>query len=145
VNALKAFRLLVIAEILLTILSVVLAFLPVGRLPPAVEDYLDEEGASPLMQLLDTDSVGLLVTVCAILAAFVGAYVASLIGLLMLKHWARMLYVAIFIAGVALYPFMGAAIAPPVSSTVDYLLSACSGAIVALLCMNSVREHFTHA
>ena len=107
--------------------------------------WLASEGASPSCSSWKRKSTALLITLSAIVLAFIVAYFVALIGLLLLKHWARTLYVAVFIAGVALYPFMGAAISTPVASTVDYPLSACSGAIVALLWMNSVREHFTHA
>jgi hypothetical protein len=145
VDAVKVFRLLIVAEIVLTIASSSVAFMPGDTLPPEVDRWFSESGMSPLLRWIGERGEAAAIAAFALAAAFVGAYFAALIGLLLLKAWARTLYIGVFIAGVILYPLMGAALTTPVAAAVDYLLAACTGAILALLFVGPVQERFAHA
>ncbi len=143
-NAIKIFRLLILAEIVLTVASSTVAFLPGQALPPDVERWLAGDGAPALIRWMEGEPRAALFVALAIGVGFVAAYIAALIGLFFLKRWARTLYLAMFIGGVILLPLMGAAITTPVAALVDYLLAACTGAIVALLFVGPVQERFAH-
>ena len=144
-NAIKVFRLLIVAEIVLTITSSAGAFMQGDALPPEVDRWLSEAGVSPLLRWIGERGEAAEIAAFAVAAGFVGAYFAALIGLLLLKPWARTLYIGVFIAGVILYPLMGAALTTPVAAAVDYLLAACTGAIITLLFVGPVQERFAHA
>ena len=70
------------------------------------------------------------------------AYAATLMGLRLLKPWARTMYTALFVVGVALIPLMGASIIDPATAAVDHLVSVCSGVILALLYSGDARGRF---
>jgi hypothetical protein len=143
-DALKVFRLLIVAEIVLIGASAAVAFLPSETLPPEIDRWLSEEGW-PLLQWIEERGGAVTIASVAVLLAFVAAYFAALIGLLLLKRWARTLYVAVFVAGAPLYLFMGVTLTTPIAAFVDYLLAACSGAVLALLFIGPVQERFAHA
>ena len=144
-NAIRIFRLLIVVEIVLSIASIAVAFLPIEALPPDVESWLSGDGQSPLVRWMEGQPRAVLLPALVLGLAFVAAYVAALVGLFFLKRWARALYVATFVAGVILYPLMGASITTPVAALVDYLLAAGTGAILAFLFVGPVQERFAHA
>jgi hypothetical protein len=95
-----------------------------------------------LVRLIDAEPTALTYILGAVLVLFVAVYVASLIGLLCLKPWARSLYAVSFIAGVCFYPFMGQSLTGSISGTIDYLAAACSGAILAVVFLTDAKIHF---
>ena len=74
--------------------------------------------------------------------AFIAAYVASLVGLVLLKPWARRLYVALFVVGIFTYPLYGSTLVDPVTATIGYLAGVCSGAILATLFLSDASVAF---
>jgi hypothetical protein len=134
-------RALVIAEAALLTGSVLTVFLP-DETTPAVDEHLEGPGAGPLVRLIDAEPTALTYILGAVLVLFVAVYVASLVGLLCLKRWARRLYAISFIAGVCLYPFMGHSLTDPISGTIDFLAAACSGAILAVVFLTDAKTHF---
>jgi hypothetical protein len=139
--AITVLRTLVFAEIALLVASVLTIFLP-DETPPAIDEYLAGPGAGPLWLVIDGELTPVSYLLGAALVVFVGIYVASLVGLLLLKPWSRRLYVISFAAGVCLHPFMGSSFVDPISATVEYLLAACSGAILATMFLSEARESF---
>jgi hypothetical protein len=141
-NSIKIFRLLIVAELLLGIASPLLAFTDTEPLPPELDAYLEGPGAGVVMRLMQSDSNTVMYAAAVLLVGFFMAYLASLIGLLLLKRWARLVYIATFFIGLVLWPLMGASISTPAADVVEYLLNTCSGAILALLFIGPVRERF---
>jgi hypothetical protein len=121
--------------------SVLTVFLP-SETPSAVDEYLEGPGAGPLFRSFDSDLTAASYIIGALLFVFFTIYVASLIGLLLLKPWARRLYVFTFVVGACVFPFSGTSLVDPISGTVDYLGAVCSGAILATLFLSEVRIVF---
>ncbi len=92
-QAIRALRALVITEIALLAASVLAEFIAQDPLPAAVDEYLQGLGAGPLSSALNEDST---LVLFGLLAVLFGAYIAALVGLLLLKPWARRLYVIVF-------------------------------------------------
>jgi hypothetical protein len=134
-------RALVVAEILLLMASVLTVFLP-GETPPAIDEYLAGPGAGPLGRIFDADPTTITYILGGLLFVFLAIYVASLIGLLLLKPWSRRLYVISFAVGACLYPFMGTSLVDPISGTFEYLAAVCSGAILATLFLSDAKSIF---
>jgi hypothetical protein len=141
-QAIRALRALVLTEIALVTASVLAEFIAQDPLPAAVDEYLAGPGAGPLFSALQDESSLVLFGLLAVLFC---AYIAALVGLLLLKPWARRIYVIVFIAGVCLDPFFGTSLVSPLVGTIDYLAVACSGAILALLFFGDVRARFEHS
>jgi hypothetical protein len=109
---------------------------------PPIDQYLEGPGAGLLWKLLEADSTAVNYILGALLVAFSAAYVASLVGLVLLKPWARRLYVALFIVGACTYPLYGSTLVDSFSATVGYLAGVCSGAILATLFLSDARVAF---
>ena len=139
--ATNVLRALVITEVVLLAASVLTVFLP-SETPSAVDEYLEGPGAGPLFRAFDADPTAATYTLGAVLVVFVAIYVASLIGLLWLKSWARRLYVVSFVVGACVFPFLGSSLVDPISGTIDYLGAVCSGAILATLFLSDVKVVF---
>jgi hypothetical protein len=137
----KVLRILVVCEIALSVATLAASAL-FGDSIPAIDEYLEGPGASPLFTIANAGMTATNLLIFSFLVAFAGIYIASLVGLLLLRRWSRRLYVIAFIAGVCLYPFLGSSLVDPLSGTIDYLLAACSGAILATLYLSDITTLF---
>jgi hypothetical protein len=141
VPAIGVVRFLVIAEVILLGASILVEEFA-SESTPAIDEYLEGPGAGPIWRLLETDSMAIELSLFATLVLFLGAYVASLIGVYLLKPWGRSLYVATFAIGVVSYPLFGASLVGPLGATISYLTGVCSGAILAMLFWSDARTSF---
>ena len=139
--ATSVLRALVITEIVLLAASVLTMFLP-SEATPALDEYLEGPGAGPLFRLVEAEPTAITYVLGALLVVFVAIYVASIVGLLCLRSWARRLYVISVIVGVCVFPFLGSSLTDPISGTIDYLAAVCSGAILATLFLSDAKVLF---
>ena len=137
----KLFRSLVLACFALLVLSVAAAFFA-SEPPEHISAYLDEEAAGPILDaLLHGSAITQAVTIL-LLVAYLGAWIASLFGLLGFKPWARTVFIATTVVGFALLPFAGSSLVSPFEDIIDTLLSACDGALLVLLFIEPIRGRF---
>ena len=142
-DTVRVFRRLVTAELFLLVLYIAYSFFE-PDLPVAIQTWLENEGAGPLLSWLHAQEfasasiVGL-----AVIVGFLLLYVASLVGLLALRGWARTAYLLLTLLGVVLTPFVGYTVLPPVAALLDTLAHLLNGAVAAmLLFIPAVRERF---
>lgn len=144
-DTLRVFRWLTEASIaLLVLLAVSVWFDP--PLPGPVNDWYHHEAAGPLflgMNAIVGDRTSLMMAIAiAVLLLAIGV----LCGLMMLKPWARVLYLAITLIDLAITPFSGYTVSSPWTTLALQLWYAVNGAVVVLLLfVPAVRERFVTA
>jgi hypothetical protein len=140
-DVIKLFRILILASFALLALSL-LFFWGAEEPPEPVAAWLGSEAAGPLFSAISDESLFGQVLTLVMALVFIGAYVASLVGMLGYRAWARMVFIGVTVLGFALIPFSGSSLASPMESTFDTLLSACDGALLALLLTEPVAGRF---
>lgn len=126
---------------MLVIASALSGFIPT-QTTPEIDEFLLGEDAGPLVRLVESEAVAPLLLLALAMLAFLGIYIVALVGLLLLKPWARKLYVLSFVLAAGFYPLMGTTLSDPFSATIDHLWAACTGAILATLYLSDVRTIF---
>lgn len=137
----KIFRGLVAASLVLFALGTVTSFLE-PEFPDAVNAYVEGEAAGPLFGNLDSRPTSHLIVVVASAVAFLIAYLASCIGLLMFKRWARPLFIGVAVVGIVVLPFEGVTLTSPLLSTVETLFSMVDGALLVMLLFDPIKAKF---
>jgi hypothetical protein len=141
VETLKLFRLLIWASVALMGTTITMVAFETDP-PDHVMDWFTGEGAGPLMSwLLNSSGTGLLFF-SLFAAAFFGAWIASVVGLLRLRPWGRKLFIASMVVAYLLFPLMGYTFASPAQGTLDAMFYACDGAILVMLFIEPVRSSF---
>ena len=141
-DTLRAFRWLTEASIgLLVLLAVSVYFDP--QLPVPVKDWYQNEANGSIFRWMN-ESIGDQHTLLiAILFAVLLLCIGVLCGLLMLKRWARGLYLAITLIDFAITPFSGYTVSSPWTTLALQLWYAVNGALVVLLLfVPAIREQF---
>jgi hypothetical protein len=141
-DTLRAFRWLTEASIgLLVLLAVSVYFDP--QLPVPVKDWYENEANGSLFRWMN-ESIGDQHTLLiAILLAVLLLCIGVLCGLLMLKRWARGMYLAITLIDFAITPFSGYTVSSPWTTLALQLWYAVNGALVVLLLfVPAIREQF---
>ena len=141
-DTLRAFRWLTEASIgLLVLLAVSVYFDP--QLPVPVKDWYQNEANGSLFRWMN-ESIGDQHTLLiAILFAVLLLCIGVLCGLLMLKRWARGMYLAITLIDFAITPFSGYTVSSPWTTLALQLWYAVNGALVVLLLfVPAIREQF---
>ena len=141
-DTLRVFRWLAEASIgLLVLLAVSVYFDP--RLPGPVEDWYYGEANGSLFRWMNELIGGRDALLIAGVVAVLALCVTVLCGLLMLKPWARGLYLAITLIDFAVTPFSGYTVSSPWTTLGLQLWYAVNGALVVLLLfVPAVRERF---
>jgi hypothetical protein len=137
----KIFRGLVAGSLALFALSLIIGFFE-PAFPDEVNAYLEADGASPLFHLLDSGPLGLQILVWALVLGFLVAYLASCVGMLMFRRWARATFIAVAVVGIIILPFEGASFGTPLQSTVDTLFSMIDGALLVMLLFDPIKARF---
>lgn len=123
-------RVLIVAMVLFPILAVVVDELAPGLRPPELVEYSERQLEDPLTPL-EYLYLGL-----------VAPLLASLVGLWLLKPWARWLYTALTVAVHLLAPFDPPWVGSSLASTFNDLATFCDGAVVALIWLSDLRRRF---
>ena len=129
-TAFRIFRTLLIAQPLLILVALGVAFLAAEVQEPEVVDdglYWFEERFGPVISL-------------SILLTFLAGYVVSLIGLYHYRRWGRALFLIGLLVGLAISPFMDEGDAAPIESALDSLAVMLDGAILALAFVGPVAD-----
>ncbi len=137
----KVFRFLVLGSLALVIFTAVAAFYE-PALPEAVTAYLDGEGAGPLYRNLDTGPLSTQIALGALLVGLLAAHVASCIGMLMFRSWARVTFIGTIVVGLALIPPGGSMLLGPLQSALDALFNMVDGAILVMLLVDPIKAKF---
>jgi hypothetical protein len=140
-DSIKLFRALVQASLALLAVSIAISFFG-DELPEEVTAYLDGEAAGPLSSALLSERAGVQIAVGALMMAYLVAWIASMLGLLGFRPWARTGFIALTVAGFPLLLVAGSSLMSPLEGTLEALLNTCSGAILALLFTEPVRSAF---
>lgn len=141
-DTLRVFRWLTEASIgLLVLLAVSVYFDP--QLPGPVKDWYQNEASGPLFRWFNEFIGDQRTLMTAMLVAVLLLCIGTLSGLLMLKHWARGLYLVITLIDFAITPFSGYTVSSPWTTLTLQLWYAVNGALVVLLLfVPAVREQF---
>lgn len=137
----KLFRALIAASFVLFFLTIGLVFVE-PELPDEVVNFIAEHSADPVEGLLAAESGALVVIGTAVLVLYLGAYLASLAGMLAYKPWARMVYIVTTALSILLLPLAGATFSFRWQSTADALYWLVDGALLVLLFTEPVRSRF---
>ena len=141
-DTLRIFRWLTEASIgLLVLLAVSVYFDP--QLPGPVKDWYQNEASGPLFrwmyEFIGDQRTLLMAIIFAVLLLCIGV----LCGLLMLKRWARGMYLVITLIDFAITPFSGYTLSSPWTTLSLQLWYAVNGALVVLLLfVPAIREQF---
>ena len=126
----RLYRAFLLASLAIEIIAMVVGAASTAGLPPELREYRERTNqAIPVWIAV----VGLL--------ALVGGIVC-IIGLWMLRRWARTLYMALLIAGVVIVPFAGPYVETGWSYGLYALANLLGGVIVALSYWSPVSAHF---
>ena len=141
-DTLRAFRWLTEASIgLLVLLAVSVYFDP--QLPAPVKDWYQNEANGSLFRWMNEAIGDQHTLLIAILFAVLLLCIGVLCGLLMLKRWARGMYLAITLIDFAITPFSGYTVSSPWTTLALQLWYAVNGALVVLLLfVPAIREQF---
>lgn len=141
-DTLRVFRWLTEASIgLLVLLAVSVYFDP--QLPGPVKDWYQNEASGPLFRWMYGFIGDQQTLLMAILFVVLLLCIGTLSGLLMLKRWARGLYLVITLIDFAITPFSGYTVSSPWTTLTLQLWYAVNGALVVLLLfVPAVREQF---
>ena len=141
-DTLRAFRWLTEASIgLLVLLAVSVYFDP--QLPVPVKDWYQNEANGSLFRWMNEAIGDQHTLLIAILFAVLLLCIGVLCGLLMLKRWARGMYLAITLIDFAITPFSGYTVSSPWTTLALQLWYAVNGALVVLLLfVPAIREQF---
>tara|TARA_R110002049_G_scaffold291686_1_gene475823 strand:- start:4760 stop:5191 length:432 start_codon:yes stop_codon:yes gene_type:complete len=122
----KIIKNLVIFEIVLFVAYIVTSIYFEEHLSPLLQEYLAEELESnfTFFELI-------------FVVLYIPAYLASIIGLLRTKIWAKNLFVLAAVSSYVVLPFLGPYVDHAVPATIDSVAAAVEGAIVALLLFSS--------
>jgi len=136
-NLKTIFRIAVITEWVLIVLALVARVVFRQELPPLAQQYEAERQARDLtvLETVCLWGAGLLLPVS----------IASSIGLLLFKRWARPLYIAVSLIFPVLLLYEGPVLAVPVSTVIDKLSLIDSGFIISLLWFSALTSEFGRA
>jgi hypothetical protein len=137
----KVFRGLVAGSLVLFVVVIAIGIFE-PELPDEVNAYLEGEGAGPVFSALESGSVSLQILGVALMVGFLVAYVASCIGLLMFRRWARATFIGVAVVGLAATPWLGASLYTPLTSTVETLFNMIDGAILVTLLFDPIKAKF---
>jgi len=119
-------RVLVVLEVLVLFLAVGISIYMEQYLPQLLQEYLNQEFESSLIEKN--------LFVFSILAfAFLLLYVAAVIGILLVKAWARNFYILSLVAGFVAMPLIGPTVEHGFAQAFTDLGLLISGAVSALL------------
>lgn len=141
-DTLRVFRWLTEASIgLLVLLAVSVYFDP--PLPGPVNDWYHGEAAGPLFHWMDEvvgDRSALMMSIGVVVLLLC---IATLWGLLLMKRWARGIYLTITLIDLAITPLSGYTVSSPWTTLALQLWYALNGALVVLLLfVPAVRGQF---
>lgn len=137
----KLFRALIGASFVLFFLTMGLVFVE-PELPDEVVNFIAEHSVDPVEGMLLAESGALWVIGAAFLVVYLGAYLASLAGMLSYKPWARTVYIVTTGISVLMMPLAGATFSFRWQSTADALYWLADGALLVLLFTDPVRSRF---
>lgn len=137
----KVFRGLVVSSLVLFVVSACVGLLE-PEYPEAVNAYLEGDGASPLFRDLDSRPTSYLIVLVVSALAFLIAFLASNIGLLMFKRWARTTFIVVTLAAFAFIPVQGVSFTTPLMSALNWLYAMIDGAILAMLLFDPIKAKF---
>lgn len=137
----KVFRGLVASSLGLFALSIGISFLE-PDFPDAVNEYLDGDGAGPLLSGLFSGPLSLQILLGALVLGFLAAYLASCVGLLLFRRWARATFIGVAVAGIVVIPWEGVSLTTPLMSLVETLFSMIDGAILVMLLFDPIKAKF---
>lgn len=131
--SIKAFRVLLVAHLVALLASGGVDFIP-GAIPAALEQaYLD------LPQPIIVGHVVLLVLALPLLVA----WLAGIVGLFLMKRWARGLSLYLTLLGLLMYPVLGPSIASGWNSALSELSALLWGAALACAYFSPLAEAFS--
>jgi hypothetical protein len=140
----KIFRALIYATLTLLVAGVLAGVFAPG-VPEEISDQLDAENNGLLAKLLDSDSLPVSSAVLAVLIVFLCLWIASLVGMLGFRRWARAMFILLTPIGVLLEGVMGASVVGPAEAMVGTAYMMCQGALLVLLFVDPVRSRFLAA
>ena len=123
-------RILIVAVVLCPILAAVVDELAPGLRPPELVAYSERQLDAPFT-LVEYLYLGL-----------IGPLLVSVVGLWLLKPWARWVYTAVTAAAYLLAPFDPPWVGSSVTNTLVNLGNFCDGALVALIWFSDLRRRF---
>lgn len=130
-----AFRSLIISSVLFTVAAGIVDALCPSLIPQSIASALEKEVETTFFETHPFISL-------AVLLPWLMAALASIIGLLLFKRWARPTALYSTLLGFVLYPLFG----PDLSSAIASALTDAScltwGAVLALAYYSSLSEHF---
>jgi hypothetical protein len=132
------FRCLVLCSVLLAIVSSAVDWLFPSLISQALTTALEREPLSAF--IMDHPFILL-----AVLLPWLAAVLASTIGLLFFKRWARTVALYSTILGIGLYPLFGVTVASAVASSFSEASMLVWGAVLALAYYSSLSERFVAA
>lgn len=136
-NLRAVFRIAVIAEWVLIVLALVTRVVFGQDLSPLAQQY---EAGRQSRDLTVLETVGLWGA-----GLLLPVSIASSIGLLFFKRWARPLYLAVSLIFPVLFLYEGPVLAVPVSTVVDRLSLIDSGFIIGVMWFSAVASEFGRA
>ena len=143
-DTLRVFRWLTEASIALLVLLAVSVHFD-AALPGPVEDWYHGEANGPLFQWTNAVIGGSDALLVGMVIVILLLCIGVLCGLLMLKPWARTMYLAITLIDFAITPLSGYTVSSPWTTLALQLWYAVNGAVVVLLLfVPAVRERFLH-
>jgi hypothetical protein len=137
----KVFRCLVAALLGLFALSIALSFFE-PDLPDALNAYLEGDGASPVVSIFISGPLSLQILLVTLALTFLIAFIASCIGLLIFRRWARAMFIGVAVAGFAFIFWMGVTFTTPVLTAVNTLINMINGAILVMLLFDPIKAKF---
>jgi hypothetical protein len=129
----ETYRRLVVITLVLFVLRKVMGEWEMGVLPTVLRDY----------SLSMSDQAGESVVESSLMAIILGVKFVSLIGLLFLKNWARLLFTAAWLLDSALGPLGGPYVAAGITQLVSEMLYLCAGAVLCLMWFTNLRTSFS--
>jgi len=117
---------LVIAEVLVLFLAVAISLYMEQYLPQVLQEYLNQELEN---SLIEENMFFFSILAFAVLLI----YLASIVGILLIKSWAKNLYILSLVLGFIAMPFIGPTVEHSFAQALTDLGLLISGAIAALL------------
>jgi hypothetical protein len=128
----KTYRRLVVITLVLFVLQRAMGQWEIGVLPDVLRDYSLSMSDQARESLVES----------SLMAIILGAKFVSLIGLLFLKNWARLLFTAAWLLDSALGP-RGPYVAAGITQLVSETLYLCAGAVLCLMWFTDLRRSFS--
>lgn len=127
------FRIILIAFLISSIISIVAGMTLTDTLPMLLQEYLIQEENEEMF-----DNTAILIAAISILILFI----ISTIALWKFKNWARVIYIVITVALLPLYPAFGPVVMNPWEAMFGDIALILEGVLIAMMLFSPVNEEF---